>query len=161
MIWFSRILGGPQAFLATPPPSICSIYSINYWVANRAGGSSEQTSCGEEECSVTRGLKVRQSLPSRRCSWLFSAIVIYFGTQPEPAETHYPHCHVFRLTIWNTRRGHTYRTLQIPARSRQTGSTVSKGGMCFLPMSHTASNYQCRIIAFVLCVYWDAKQKCQ
>lgn len=26
--------------------------------------------------------------------WLFSAIVIYSSTQPEPAETHYPYCHV-------------------------------------------------------------------
>lgn len=108
LIWFSLNLGRPRKHFWLFHLRLYAVFTpltIEWWIGSAV--SSEQTSCGEEERSATRGLKVRQSLPSERCSWLFSAIVIYFGTQPAPAETHYLHCHVFRLTVWNTRGGHT------------------------------------------------------
>lgn len=71
--------GGTQAFLGVPPSPICSIYSIKYWAANRRPA-------GRRSVLSLAGSRSNNSLPS---------------AQPEPAETRYPHCHVFRLTIWN------------------------------------------------------------
>lgn len=44
--------------------------------------------------------------------WLFSAIVIYSSTQAEPAETHYPSCHVlFCSPLENCTHIHTFWAL--------------------------------------------------
>lgn len=122
-----------QTFLALCLYAVFTPLTIEWWAAGSAVAPNRR---------LVPSLAGSRSDRVCRVGWLFSAIVIYFGSQPEPAENHYPHCHVFRLTVWNTPAGHTYRTSQILAHSRQTQSTASKGEMCSLPMSHTASNYQ-------------------
>lgn len=121
---FCRGWGGTQAFLGVPPSPICSIYSIKYWAASRPGGSSEQTSCGEEECSVARRLKVRQESAERAAGASGDSLPALPCVSPHYLEQH--------------GRGHTHRTSQILARSRRTRRPRAES--CFLPMSRAASN---------------------
>lgn len=90
LVWFfifqCQHFGGRKAIC------LCMHYLLNKLLSEKCWqldlGGWEWIYCRESLCCAAYILKVSQ------CHWLFSAIVIYFSTQPQTAHTHYPHCHM-------------------------------------------------------------------
>lgn len=87
-----------------------------------------------------------QSDSAGQHGWLFSAIVIYSSTQPEPVETHYPYCHVLFCsplgTCTHTHFGQwqTYKKAYLPTTNSRACMYKMKIAHNYIHMQSTCSH---------------------